>query len=74
MMFFVETLVEKYSEGIKLLRDTLFHVDFTVERAESMVGQLLGAIPEMKLSSGSVASALVSTNTAFIGVPKRVLE
>ncbi len=74
MMFFVETLVEKYSEGIELLRDTLFHVDFTAERAESMVGQLLGAIPEMKLSSGSVASALVSTNTALIGVPKRVLE
>ncbi len=49
MMFFVESLMEKYTEGVELLQDTLFHVEFTEERAKSMVGQLLKGLPAKKI-------------------------
>ncbi len=46
------SLVPPLQEGVELLQDTLFHVDFTAERAASMVGQLLNGIPAKKLRLG----------------------
>ena len=48
-MFYSETLMEKYEEGMNLLKEALFNVHFTVERTKSIMLQMLNAIPGAKL-------------------------
>jgi Zn-dependent M16 (insulinase) family peptidase len=57
-MFNVEATIEKYSEAIHILRDTLFNVDFTEERVRTVISQLLNGIPGDKLSAATVVKTL----------------
>jgi len=58
LMFNVEATIEKYSEAIHILRDTLFNVDFTEERVRTVISQLLNGIPGDKLSAATVVKTL----------------
>jgi hypothetical protein len=40
-MFFVEATEDKYLEAITLLKHSLFHVEFTEERAKTVISQLV---------------------------------
>ena len=44
-MFFVEATEDKYMEAIMLLKQSLFDVEFTEERAKTVISQLLNSIP-----------------------------
>ena len=57
-MFNVEAAVEKYSDAISILRDTLFNVEFTEERVRTVISQLLNGIPGDKLSAATVVKSL----------------
>ena len=45
IMFFVEATEDKYMEAIMLLKQSLFDVEFTEERAKTVISQLLNSIP-----------------------------
>ncbi len=49
VMFSLETLADKYEEGIELLQDTLFHVEFTQDRVKTVLATFLNGLPAMKL-------------------------
>lgn len=54
MMFYLETLMEKYEDGITLLRDSLLQVEFTEDRLLSLVNQILNGIPSIKLKASTM--------------------
>jgi Zn-dependent M16 (insulinase) family peptidase len=41
LFFNLEAAVEKYSEAVNILKETLFNVEFTEERVRSIISQLL---------------------------------
>ena len=63
-MFFVEATEDKYIEAITLLRQSLFDVEFTEERAKTVISQLLNSIPSEKLSAAKIVGSL-SDNIFF---------
>ncbi len=64
IMFFVEAKAEKYMEAIALLKQSLFNVEFTEERAKTVMIQLLNSIPSEKLSAAKIVNSL-SDNLYF---------
>ncbi len=64
IMFYGETLFEKYEAGIEMLKDSLFNVVFTADRVKSLCSQLLNIIPGAKLKANSVVDVL-SDNLYF---------
>jgi Zn-dependent M16 (insulinase) family peptidase len=63
-MFFVEATEDKYIEAITLLKESLFNVEFTEERAKTVISQLLNSIPSEKLSASKIVGSL-SDNIYF---------
>jgi Zn-dependent M16 (insulinase) family peptidase len=57
-MFFVEATADKYLEAITLLKHSLFNVEFTEERAKTVISQLLNSIPSEKLSASKIVNTL----------------
>ena len=58
MMFFAEAELANYEKTIGLLREAIFNVEFSLEKARILISQLLNGIPSMKLSASSMNSAL----------------
>ena len=58
MMFFAEAELTNYEKTIGLLREAIFNVEFSLEKARILISQLLNGIPSMKLSASSMNSAL----------------
>ena len=64
IMFFAEATADKYMEAISLLKQSLFNVEFTEERAKTVISQLLNSIPSEKLSASKIVNSL-SDNMFF---------
>ena len=64
IMFFAEATADKYLEAISLLKQSLFNVEFTEERAKTVISQLLNSIPSEKLSASKIVNSL-SDNMFF---------
>ena len=50
--------MEKYERVVLLLKEALFNVEFTTDRAISIISQLLNRIPSMKQSASTVVTAI----------------
>ncbi|CAB4060734.1 Uncharacterized protein C05D11.1 [Lepeophtheirus salmonis] len=59
ILFYIETLPEKYNASIQLLKDTLFRPKFTSERFKSVIQQILNGIPVKKSSPSKVLDAIL---------------
>ena len=57
MYFYLETMLDKYEEGLALLKDYIFNVEFNEERTKNLVDQLLNGIPSAKLKATTVVSS-----------------
>ena len=57
-MFYIEAKMEKYERVVLLLKEALFNVEFTTDRAQSIISQLLNRIPSMKQSASTVVTAI----------------
>jgi Zn-dependent M16 (insulinase) family peptidase len=58
IMFYCEAQMSKYEEAVQLLKETLFDVEFNVDKAKTLISQLLNSIPSVKLSTSKMTSAL----------------
>ena len=58
IMFFVEGELDKYEEVIGLLKEAIFNVEFSLDKAKTLISQLLNGIPSMKVSASTVNSAI----------------
>ena len=64
IMFYTESMMDKYEEGLKLLKDALFNVKFTKERTQTILTMLLNSLPNAKLSAASILKVM-SDNLYF---------
>merc|ERR1719415_400138 len=58
LMFFAEAELTNYEETIELLKEALFNVEFNIDKAKTLISQLLNGLPSMKLSASTMNSAL----------------
>ena len=58
IMFYAEAKLEKYMEVVDMVKEALFHVEFSIDRANSIISQLLNGIPSLKNSASSVVNAI----------------